>query len=73
MTDCPIGLECPDCGTCCPVRLTLLTSDGRIVELAACATCADGVTVKCYKTLTPKAYADAVRRGLPIVDYGRRK
>ena len=73
MTDCPIGLECPDCRTCCPVRLTLLTSDGGIVELAACAKCDDGITVKCYKTLTPKAYAWAKSHGLPVIGYGSQK
>lgn len=70
----PIGLECPDCGTCCPVRLTLLVSDGRIVELTACPRCADRVTIKCYKRITARTYADAAARGLPVVDYsGRRK
>lgn len=69
----PMGLECPDCGTCCPVRLTLLTADGRIVELAACPRCADRVTIKCYKSLAARTFAEAAARGLPVVDYGRRK
>lgn len=69
----PIGLECPDCGTCCPVRLTLLTSDGRIVYLTACPRCADRVTIRCYKSIPARVFAEAASMGLPVVDYGRRK
>lgn len=69
----PIGLACPDCGTCCRVAFALLTSDGRIVELAACARCADGITVKCYKGVGRATFAEAASRGLPIVDYRKDK
>lgn len=72
MTDCLIGLRCCDCDSFYPIVLTLLTSDGRIVELAQCANCGDGRTVRCYKTLTPKAFAEAMARGLPVIDYGRK-
>lgn len=66
----PIALECCDCGTSCPVRLTLLTEDGRIVELTSCPKCADGVTLKCYKTVRRDVYVSAARHGLPIIGYG---
>ena len=67
MTDCLIGLQCCDCGHPCPIVLTLLTADGRIVELAACPKCRDGRTLKCYKGISPAAYRDAMRRGLPVL------
>ena len=67
-----IGLECPDCRGSCPVRLVMLTADGRIVYLAACPLCADGVTVRCYKVISPKVYAFAKNHGLPVIQYGSR-
>jgi hypothetical protein len=67
-----IGLECPSCKEVCPVRLVLLTVDGRIVYLSACPRCADGVTVRCYKVIMPKVYAFALNNGLPVVEYGRK-
>jgi hypothetical protein len=70
MTDTLLALECCDCGQACRIALTLLTSDGRIVELAACAKCADGVTLKCYKTLRKDVYAWAKSHGLPVIRYG---
>lgn len=69
MTDTPLYLECCDCGSACRISLTLLTSDGRLVELATCHRCADGITLKCYKSLAPRVYAEAARRGLPVIGY----
>lgn len=71
--DTPLYLECCDCGNPCRISLTLLTSDGRLVELASCEKCRDGVTLKCYKTLSPKAYAEARKRGLPVIGYRSQK
>lgn len=71
MTDSLVGLQCPDCQSVCRIALMLLTDDGDMVELASCAKCADGVTIKCRKSISPRAYAEAAKRGLPVIGYAK--
>lgn len=68
-----IGLECPDCKTVCAINIVLLTTCGRIVYLTACPRCADRITIKAYHPINSATFNEAVRWGLPVVDYGKRK
>ena len=68
-----IGLSCPDCNFPCPVAFALLTDDMRIVYLSSCPQCADGATVRCYKPIPLRTFAEAAQAGLPIVSYQKKE
>jgi Pyruvate/2-oxoacid:ferredoxin oxidoreductase delta subunit len=62
-------LHCPDCLTPCPVRLVLLSGDGRLVYITTCGHCADHASVRCFKEVPFETFREAHRYGLPIVNY----
>lgn len=62
-------LQCPDCATLCVVRLVLLSSDGRLVYITACAYCADHASIRCFKDVSHRTFREAHLNGLPIINY----
>ena len=62
-------LQCPDCATPCVVRLVLLSSDGRIVYVTACAYCADHASIRCFKDVSQRTFMEARANGLPVIRY----
>ena len=68
-----IGIACPDCEQALGIRLGLLVNDGRIVFITACHNCNDKASVRIFYKLDQKDFIEASLRGLPIVEYGKRK
>lgn len=66
-------LQCPDCSSALPIFCALLVDDGRMVLITACPTCADGATVKCYRDIDQETHIEAFCRGLPMVNYQKKR
>lgn len=67
-----VHIRCPDCQFPCSVAFSILTGDGKIVDLTACPRCHDHVTIKGIAKIDRTAYRFARLHGLPVVNYGKK-
>lgn len=49
---------CPDCGTMCPFKFSVIQNDGSILHLTTCGTCKNRITMRVLVRLrTPATLA----------------
>lgn len=65
-------VKCPDCGTICQIRYTLLMAVDKIVNITACRTCDDKKTIRFSKDVDHDVFIAASVQGLPIISFKRR-
>ena len=60
-------VPCPTCRRLCPINMTFLVDDGRLVDLSICDNCADHRTIRAFRIITPGEWTKMADAGVPIV------
>jgi len=61
-------VPCPTCQYKCVVNMSFLVDDGRMVDLAICANCADHRTIRAFRKVTRAEWNEMADAGIPIVE-----